>query len=600
MKINIKNTFRTGAMAMAGLLAFTACSDTWDEHYNGTIDQGYAGSMMEYLVDPANGVNDFADVVKAAGYDSELNASQVLTILAPQNGTFNKDSLLQLISNGKRQLVIDRFIKNHVMRYNISLGAKEQDLTLLNTKKVKLGTLADKKVNDANVVNENVACKNGVIQVLDASIPFMPNIYEYLHDEFEAYKEANGLTDVPDDEIISLFSFLKKYDDDLLDEARSVKSGQTDPNTREPIYIDSVMIRNNTVATRLDAYIFREDSNYVAILPSTEAYQKRFNELREYFKYNYSMDSKEEKRDSIQTYMTHLAVISDLFYNMNMNQHPEDSLFSTDYSRNSWQYDVYYNPYEADGLLGNYTKKVECSNGAVYLMDEFPYSIYDNTFRRIIVEGESTYSIENGADAAAKKWTENEAYDTRAWTENDSVSKGMFLHAYSSPSNQQLKLGYKLPGTLSGTYDVYIKTVPLSYYYKLIADEEDPSLPARFRIRLFERDEKGQLSATSPTVNFVNPETDTEHFQTNPAGVEKLKIGEVTFQNCFRGDDYGALLQIETSASASQVRQGKFVRDICLDCIILEPHREGVEPEETEEPESEEATEVRRRLTNKF
>ncbi len=586
-------------MALAGLLAFTACSDTWDEHYNGTIEQGFGGSMMEYLSNPANDVSDFADVVKAAGYDNELNASQVLTILAPQNGSFNKDSLLQLIDNGKRKQVIERFIKNHVLRYNISIGAQSQDLTLLNTKKVKLGSLAEMTVNNANIVKENVACNNGVIQVLDAAIPFMPNIYELLQDEHEAYKEANGLVGVHDDSIISFFSFIKKYDDDLLDEARSVKSGQTDPDTREPIYIDSVMIRNNTVASRLQAYIFREDSNYVAILPTTEAYQKRYDELHDLFKYNYSMDSKPEKRDSIQNFMTHLNVISDLFYNMNMNQHPEDSLFSTDYSRSNWLYDVYYHPYEADGLLSQYTKKVECSNGTVYMMDEFPYTIYDNAFRRIVVEGEQTFNIATGADAASKKWTDNEAYNTLTIVDNDSVSKGLCLHAFSSPSNQQLKLGFKLSGNLSGTYDVYIKTVPMSYYYESIQDSISPSLPCRFRVRLYENDDKGMMSATSPTMSFVNPATDTEHFESNAEKIEKLKVGEVTFQNCYRGDNYGAVLQIETSASASQVRQGKFTRDICIDCIILEPHRDGEASEPTGDSDGDSAGVSKRGLTNK-
>ena len=89
MKYNIKKSFRVGALAVAGALAIASCTDDWNEHYEGTattIGQSYAGTTMGYLQSQSN-LSDFVEVLKATGYVAELNDPQVLTVLAPVNGS---------------------------------------------------------------------------------------------------------------------------------------------------------------------------------------------------------------------------------------------------------------------------------------------------------------------------------------------------------------------------------------------------------------------------------------------------------------------------------------------------------------------------------
>ena len=100
MKYNIKKSFRVGALAVAGALAIASCTDDWNDHYEGvatTIGQSYAGTTMGYLQSQSS-LSDFVEVLKATGYVDELNDPQVLTVLAPVNGSFNKDSLLNLLA----------------------------------------------------------------------------------------------------------------------------------------------------------------------------------------------------------------------------------------------------------------------------------------------------------------------------------------------------------------------------------------------------------------------------------------------------------------------------------------------------------------------
>ena len=387
MKYNIKNTLRAGALAVVGVLAFASCSDTWDDHYEGStssLGESYSGTTMGYLQSQPN-LSDFVAVLKAAGYESELNDPQVLTVLAPVNGTFNKDSLLSLISTGKKKNVVNRFVKNHLMRYNISLGNKAQSVYLLNDKIVNVGTLADNTIQNRSLSKVNVGCTNGIVHVMGEDLPYQPNLFEFIEDDWDAFK-ATLDPGVNPDTIISLYNYLYKFNTDSLDEHRSVSRG-VDLETGNTIYVDSVMIRNNKALAQLGAFLYREDSTYLAILPSLQAYQQRYEEAKKYFNFNVSFNSEESVRDSIQNYYANYFTVCDLFYNMSesMNKKTQnDSLFSTVYSRRTWEYNKYLKPYSAEGILGNYLGKYTCSNGTMYKMNDIPYTKYTISSRRLL------------------------------------------------------------------------------------------------------------------------------------------------------------------------------------------------------------------------
>ncbi len=67
--------------------AVTACTDTWDDHY---AEKTYgAGTLMQAIEqDPT--LTNFAEVLKATGYDATLSSSQVFTVFAPTNDKFTE------------------------------------------------------------------------------------------------------------------------------------------------------------------------------------------------------------------------------------------------------------------------------------------------------------------------------------------------------------------------------------------------------------------------------------------------------------------------------------------------------------------------------
>jgi uncharacterized surface protein with fasciclin (FAS1) repeats len=118
----MKKLFRMATLAVCGAMMIASCTDTWDDHY-GDAGTGTNGSTMDYLTTHAS---DFAEILKAAGFDANLNSSQVFTILAPKNGSFDKKALLTQLASGDKSQVVERFIKNHVMLYSVSMNDEEK------------------------------------------------------------------------------------------------------------------------------------------------------------------------------------------------------------------------------------------------------------------------------------------------------------------------------------------------------------------------------------------------------------------------------------------------------------------------------------------
>lgn len=603
MNNHIKNTFRAGVLALASFFAFASCSDTWDDHFESAASLSYEGSTMDYIKTASN-LSDFAEVLEATGYDRELKSAQVLTVLAPRNGSFNKDSLLAVVEAGNKNDVINRFIKNHLLRYNVSLGIEEQKYTLLNTKTVRMGTKEQPTVQGITVLDPNVSCSNGVIQVLDDDIPYVTNIYELLSDDLAKYKETNGITE-PDTSVISLFSFFKRYDNDLLDTDRSVVKGNDDMGNI--VYIDSVTIRNNDLATRMNAYIFREDSNYVAIAPTVEAYQKRYNEVKEYFKFNpgqvNASSASTRESDSLQYYYANYYTTSDLFYNMNTNQYPKDSLFSTIYSRYDWRHSVFYTDNkwltpdrEADlkdagrvfygDIFANLGDSVTCSNGKVYRVDEIPYTVYDNFFKTIKIEGENLRNyLEDSED-----WTTKDDKDlgitfTSKTHLSDTIDISKDSYVYIEPTkNADVKYSFDIPSTLSGTYDVYICMVPMQVFLDDENDTINKPVPSKFRVKIYQREttSTAPFSTTKNRETFYSDEARTKEdfVYADTMGVCPIKLGTITLNNCYLTQASGVRLQISTNVTTGEARRGLYTRAMCIDYILFEPHKDIAKEEE--------------------
>lgn len=587
-----KNTVRAGVIALITSVSLGSCSDTWDDHYESLSGLTYDGSLLGYLQDNPD-LSDFVEVVKASGFDKDLASNQVLTVIAPKNGSFDKQYYLNLIQNGRKKEVIDEFIKNHICRYNISMGAEEQTVTMMNKKNVKLGTISEGTIEEENVDKMNVSCSNGVVHVIDGFLPYQYNIYEFLAKDWRdnytpaeplpALDENGEAVEVELPPYETLYGYLSEMYVDSLDEPRSVSRG-VDENG-DQIWVDSVVISNNKILRRLDAYLYREDSTYITLLPDFDAYNRRFQGIKGLFNFNVSYNSDKAVRDSVQRYWAHYYSLCDLSYNMGQHQniHTQDSLFSTAFSRWSWPYNVYYNPYEAEGIMSSVYETIDCSNGQVCRVHEYPFDVYTNVFKKITLEGESRYYIyEDGENQFTNKTSTS--YNTVA-NAADTISGSGYLHVVPAQSSRQTELTFQLPNTLSGQYDIYIKFLPYQVYAP--EDTEHTNLPIRFRCSLYERNaNNGAFPAYNrATVDFYsNPEKKERNFQTDPNCIDSLYIGTYKFNYCYLNTTPGVLFKIQSNVTSGVAKQ--FTKEMLIDKIVLIPNRERHDDDGLYTPES--------------
>ena len=583
MNTKIKKALSLGVLAFAGLFALYSCADKWEDHYETVQGETYQGTLFDYLESQSEQLSDFAEILKAVGYDYNLSSDQMFTVWAPVNGSFDKEALLTMIENGDKERVIERFVQNHVALYSISLSPNAQDVTLQNSKVIKLSTAAEAKFGDCEIVKSNVACKNGVFNIIAAENIYVPTIYEIMEDDFKEYLLANP--DLNPKEVVSMMSFLDAYNADSLDESKSVFLGLDMSGNR--VYIDSVMIRNNTILKMLDALVYEEDSTYWTIVPTVEAYQQRYEEAKKFLVYNPSVNAVSPiMADSLQNRYANLFAMRDLFFNINANEYYTDSLKSTDYSLRSWKEHVYRgDPFGSEGILAN-AEVVECSNGNIYKVNEYPFSIYDQFFKEIPVSL-NNYLVDN-TPGNTKNCTMDPVPTGRAihMDETGKVWNLDYLHLIPSTNLVQPQVTFKITGTLSGTYD--LKFVTLSPRFKVQGTMDEEEIAAndklyKFRVNLFQRNEKGEMPAKATTL-YV-PGTKTRDFESHPltelaTPYDTIDICPITLDHCYYGrDEAGIMVQLVTNVSSSLLKKG-YSREMLLHKILLVPH---VEEEESGE-----------------
>ena len=529
----IKNTFRTGMALSVAMLAFYSCSDSWDDHYDTTGDVSGRLTIWESL--KKNGLTDFCEVVSKVGRDTMLNSDQTFTVWAPVNGSFNKDSLLTAVSEGKKKQVIERFVNNYISRYNISDNGEAIDITMLNSKR---NEMTSGMIGDAKITSANNICSNGVLHIINNQLPFRFNIYEALE---------------LDPDFSSLYSFLSEYEEDSLDEGRSVSRG-VDENGNK-IWVDSVIIENNVMLNSLNALINMEDSNYWAVVPTNEAFDSRVEEAMPYFVFNPTV----ENADSLQELYAKRYSLYDSFFNMNQNTHPNDSLAATTYSSFNPLYNVFYHPYttvnDTAGILTNIDQEISCSNGMAYKFSKWPLSIYDTFFREIKVEIERTSNV-NTSDTYTK--ASNLSYYSSA---ADSISRG-YVDIVPSSSTANPQIGVNLYDYLSGTYDIYVVMLPKT----VMTTSSTDFRPYKFRATLYEMNEKGDYKQETKLM-------DGGTTSNNPYCVDTVYIDTHTFTNSFVGQNsYGAILTINSYILSRETSD--YSREMLIDCVILKPHKD--------------------------
>jgi uncharacterized surface protein with fasciclin (FAS1) repeats len=132
------------------------------------------------IVDTAASNADFSTLVaavKAAGLVEALKGKGPYTVFAPTNEAFEKleaakPGTLATILKPENKKMLQEILLYHVVQGNVMAAdvAKMKNGTQVQTlakKKIKITLKNGVRINDANVVQTDIKCSNGVIHVID-------------------------------------------------------------------------------------------------------------------------------------------------------------------------------------------------------------------------------------------------------------------------------------------------------------------------------------------------------------------------------------------------------------------------------------------------
>ncbi len=517
--------------ALSAACCLYGCAE-WDEHYVDTNVDGADKTLWQQLKENPQ-LSDFCQVMEqtkvfrmhkktSVSYADLLNSGQSFTVIAPVNGTFNRDSLLNLVQTNQGDSVVEKFfVFNHLSRTLRSVTPETNSIHLLNSKYVQIGPDG---IEGVRVVTPNVPAKNGVLHITERPLPYRYSLYEALSDEAQLNEIGRNL---------------RLYEEDELDPEQSVSSGIEEG---VPIYVDSVVISYNRMLQRI-GYIDAEDSTYMMVVPTNDGWNKAWEEASKFFVYDQTV----LKRDSIQKYWTNRALLEDAIFNKTSQKSIQDSLISVQYTRTTPEYHVFYKPFSEGGIL-NGAQKQECSNGELYVTQEWPFTPEQTYFKEIRSEGESTSLITTERDCT---------YNIRH-VAADSISKDAYLHVVPRTGTSNWELTYRVNNTLSGDYDICAVILP-----KSVDNPINPNLrPCKFRAAVNYVDTLGNAQ----TFNCGNTQ-----FKNNPERVDTIVLAEnFHFPACnFDQNDIKVSVKIQCSITARETSTHS--REMYLDCIYLRP-----------------------------
>ncbi len=520
-------------------------------------------------------------------YSDLFNHDQTFTVWAPKNGTFDYESWNSLLESGDRESVYKvetELIRNCMTRYShVMSGGDEEKIIFFNGKQGHFNC-GKGTINGVTITDSNIGCSNGVVHIIEGPVPYLPNVYEYLS------KDAS---------LSRLNAFLKKYESIEFVEDASTQGPTIDGNIT---WVDSVTTLRNTYFNYLRAYINREDSSYVMIMPTDDCWDATYAKTKNYFNYrtNYSQQVitvdpqtlatstetktttlSDEEMDSIIDFRTSDAISRNLVFNHNwqfghdyvdmMTENRCDSIESTAGV-------IFYDPYSA--RLFNHVTPIELSNGYAFVVDNFNYRMEDTWFdtKLFTYEAERYYeSYEYCTIERVHKETniKYRRYGSEDGEQLDTLLKYTAIKLAPTRTTANPTVKFRLPDTYSCKYDIYAVMI-----YNL-----DQMKPYHLRAYMYYHDKK----ATQEKVQLTPPSgvnADGKNFVTTGPHYDEAGLlhqndtlllqRDFELPICYYGlDDAYATLEIQSYLTSSQ--RSKYTNEVLIDKIILVPKENNEE-----------------------
>ena len=570
---NIYKKISRGLLCCGFAVALTACSDTWDDHYDsqssGSVHEGSLWQAIKSNPDLSN----FASVIEACDFAKSLDGSQVFTVFAPTNANFSKEEADALIKDFKAQksanvieddnTVLKEFVYNHVALYNYSVSSESRDSIQLMNAKYALLTTND--IAGVGLLSKNQLYGNGVLYTLKDKVKFLSNVFEYV---------------AKDPDLDSLRSFLynsKYYYREFLPE-RSVAGSIVDGRTH---YLDSVFMQRNDLFSYL-GQLNLEDSTYLMVAPTNDVWKALVEEYEPYFNYPANLT----KRDSMVYTSTRLAIVNGSTFSRTFNSDKmlADSALSVSSIRNSalrksrwgapFEYYQYLKPrVKPYGVLSaDGDDRVQCSNGEVYKASQWNIDKL-MTFNKFLVfeaEGNSIKEVSKTKDSRGDSVNTVTPFTRQVSADNRYYNKvwdNRFVEFQPNFGTLNHSVTFTLSNVLSNIgYDIYLVTAPA-----LASDSnavEEVRVPTIMRC----------------TINVPGKGDDpikgedgkVKDFKTTPDAVDYLLLAEdYKFDVCtydVSEESMQVTLKVETRVTNAQLRNNTYTRTMRLDCVLLVPH----------------------------
>ena len=592
-----KNIMTSGLLGAAMLLGATACTD---DHFD-IIADGTTGSNSLWENIQGSGKTDSlalilnrtivmkseTDKSGKITYAEMLNQPQSFTFWAPKDGTYNAKHYLDMLDERDALLaksasadseendaawrlnwtVANQLVQNHLARFNYEGNSSTQKVRLLNAK-VSYYDPAALTFNNVAMDAEPIPSSNGTMHLLEGVSPFAYNIYDYIvyHDEF------SKLWGVLSDPAI---------DKRVFSETASTEGAMNENG--EMVYVDSVFYHTNEILDASGALLSNEDSLYVALLPTDEAWDKAYETVSNLYRYGsrYAyewnddqgkfMQTAQFNTDSLQAYNANRTLIQSSFFTtsrfsvpnqtdsaqVNAYAQTADSLLSTNYT-------VFYNPNHG-GLNPNFNGQspVKASNGYIYAVDSYNVNPGYTWIQRNEVKMTSDYFVANVGGATSDKGqliTLTE--ETRCDTIYGDVEDNMYRR-FEKLGNSEMNVYIRLSGLYSGKYKISAEIVPTQINKSFPAGENEHAM---FNYELLD-DEGNKIGST------VND------FETKSDSVRTYTLFEsIEIPKCYVSlpSDYSnsfVRLRFQMTARHSRANAGN-CKSLNISKIIVEPVRE--------------------------
>lgn len=557
--------------------ALTACTDTWDDHYEGLggTNGVHEGTLWQAIKTNPE-LSNFAKVVEACDFAKSLDGSQVFTVFAPTNDKFSEAQAQAYIAEYQKQVadsvleedntVLKEFIQNHVALYNYSVSSLSNDSIVLMNGKYAL--LTNDAIGGVKMKSKNQLYGNGVLYTLEDKVNYLSNVFEYIR------KDAD---------LDSLRSFLYNshyYYKEFMP-SLSVPGSIVDGKTQ---YLDSVFTQRNELYSYL-GLINSEDSTYWMVAPTNEVWKQLVEEYEPYFNYPEGV----EDRDSMVYTNTRMAIVSGTTFSRTFN--PDASLNDSVLTQNSiknytsrkaefgmpFEYYIFRKAQEPEGYLDqNEADIVDCSNGQVRKDFKWDIDKQMTFFQYRVIEAEARNSIKelskvkdsHGDSIATVSTTmsyvtsDNRNFYDRVWSNS-------FVEFKPEVATVNHSVTFYIADVLSNIgYDIYLVMAPA-----LAADSNATAiqrLPTKIRCTLGFHDQTGK-----PVTEILQSSVTS-----TPDVVDYILLSEdYKFPCCSYGlkeDEPQVTLQVETRVSSTEQRTQKFTRTMMIDCILLVPHGQSL------------------------